>query len=99
MNYGEFANPTDLGICTPRGSRIRRVRPRSRPLTAMVSDPRPPDDFRALDGYNGLRNAIDLLECFGDCRRRRLACKGFARRGNLLVHLRKYHEQQIPHGG
>lgn len=67
--------------------------------SVVVSDPRPPNDFLALDGYRRLRNDFHLLECFQDCRRGRLAGKGVLRRGNLLAHLRRYHGQQIPPGG
>lgn len=101
----ESANYVDL---TALGESLSRRAPRHRAPSqhppprrriAMGTDPKPSYEFRSLDGYHGRRNPFGLLECFKDCRRQRLAGKGVARRGNLLAHLRKYHEQQIPYGG
>ncbi|KAI5848518.1 hypothetical protein DFP73DRAFT_334842 [Morchella snyderi] len=68
----------------PNPSRPRRGPTRSRNRYA----------FQELPGYHGVRNDEGLLECFEDCHR--LGRLGIRRRGNLIVHLRNVHAQNIP---
>lgn len=72
---------------------------RGRTMAYRPTDPKHRHAFRALNGYWGVRNSHDRLDCFGDCKAKRWAAKGVNRRSNMVAHLRHYHGQDIQRGG
>lgn len=66
---------------------------------SRIGDPRPPRAFSTITKHFRHRNSFSLFEYFNNCRKKHHGRQGFKRKGNLLAHLRRYHEQNILKGG